>query len=173
MPTQVISGRGLTPRDVAELSRGGVAVALDPEAAAAMDRAHARAEAAAEREPVYGRSTGVGSNRDVLTDDPTHGERLLASHATTGSTPYPPEVVRAAVLVRVNQLARAGSGVPSAVAGALVELVNRDELPVLHRGGGLGIGDLGALAELGLAIGNVLAGPDALGFLSSNAVTLA
>ncbi|HYJ69332.1 MAG TPA: aromatic amino acid ammonia-lyase [Nocardioidaceae bacterium] len=174
MAAHVISGRGLTPGEVVALARREAqAVTLDPAAVAAMDRAHARVESAARRQAVYGRSTGVGANRDVVSSDPGHGVRLAASHATTGATPYPDDVVRAAVLIRVNQLARGGSGVSSAVAVALVDRLNRGDLPALHRGAALGIGDIGALAELGLALGDALEGPDALALLSSNALTLA
>jgi histidine ammonia-lyase len=173
MAVHVISGSGLTPRDVVGLALDGSAVALDPAAIAAMDRAHQRVESAARGRAVYGRSTGVGANRDVVASDPDHGVRLAASHATTGATPYPDDVVRAAVLIRVNQLARGGSGASSAVAVGLVDLLNRGDLPALHRGAALGIGDIGALAELGLALGDALDASDALALMSSNAVTLA
>jgi histidine ammonia-lyase len=122
---------------------------------------------------VYGRTTGVGANHDTGSADALHGSRLLASHATTGPTTYDHEVIRIGLLVRVNQLARGGSGIAPEVADAVVDLLNRDDLPTLHRGGALGTGDLGALAELGLALGDVLDGASVLPLLSSNAITLA
>ena len=58
------------------------------------------------------------------------------------------------------------------MADAIVALLNDGELPELHRGGAIGTGDLGPLAELGLALGDVVDGTSALPLLSSNAITL-
>jgi histidine ammonia-lyase len=168
-----LSGRDLTPRTVIEATRLRQQVELD-----STSRERIRASAAvvvevAQRHPVYGRNTGVGANRDALVADDSHGSRLLASHATTGASEYPQDVVRAALLIRLNQIAAGGSGLPARLADALAGLLNSDRLPVMHRGGAIGTGDLGALAELGLALGDAVASPDVLPLLSSNAVTLA
>lgn len=168
-----LRGTGLTPVDAVALGQRRTPVAL---AGDARQRMKTTAEAVAEiarHRPVYGRTTGVGANRDVLTDDPEHGARLLASHSTTGTVSYPKDVVRLGLLIRVNQLAAGGSGLAPEVADAIVALLNDDELPDLHRGGTLGTGDLGPLAELGLALGAVIDGTSALPLLSSNAITLA
>lgn len=168
-----LSGTGLTPVYAVALGQRRTAVALS---AGARDRMAATAAAVAEvarTRPVYGRTTGVGANRAVLTDDPEHGARLLASHSTTGTVPYPKDVVRLGLLIRVNQLAAGGSGLAPGVADAIVALLNDDDLPDLHRGGAIGTGDLGPLAELGLALGEVIDGTSALPLLSSNAITLA
>jgi histidine ammonia-lyase len=168
-----LSGRDLTPGTVIEATRLHRRVELD---SAARRRIQTSADAVvevAQRQPVYGRNTGVGANRDAQVTDDSHGIRLLASHATTGATAYPQDIVRAAVLIRLNQIAAGGSGLPTRLADALAGLLNTDRLPVLHRGGALGTGDLGALAELGLALGDAVASPDVLPLLSSNAVTLA
>lgn len=173
MQVCVFSGDELSPRTVVEVGRRRTPVALSDDARALMTRTHQVVQETASRQPVYGRTTGVGANRDTETVDTRHGTRLLASHATTGLTAYPPEVVRIGLLIRVNQLARGGAGLAPAVSDAVVDLLNRDELPALHRGGALGTGDLGALAELGLALGDVLDDASVLPLLSSNAITLA
>ncbi|TCM46118.1 histidine ammonia-lyase [Kribbella sp. VKM Ac-2568] len=168
-----ICGVGLTPLDAVSLEQRRTSVQLAEDARKRMaDSAAAVAEIALHR-PVYGRTTGVGANRDVLTSDPEHGARLLASHSTTGTSSYPRDVVRLGLLIRVNQLASGGSGLAPEVADAIVALLNDDDLPDLHRGGAIGTGDLGALAELGLALGDVIDGTSALPLLSSNAITLA
>lgn len=168
-----LTGQGLTPLVAVELGQRRTPVVLE---ASARDRMAASAKAVAEiaeRQPVYGRTTGVGANRDVLTSDAEHGARLLASHSTTGTTPYPKDVVRLGLLIRVNQLAKGGSGLAPDVAEAIIALLNDGEVPDLHRGGAIGTGDLGPLAELGLALGDVVEGTSALALLSSNAITLA
>jgi histidine ammonia-lyase len=168
-----LTGRDLTPRTVIEATSSRQTVELDP---VARERIQASADvvvAVAQRQAVYGRNTGVGANRDAQVTDDSHGIRLLASHATTGATAYPEDVVRAAMLIRLNQIAAGGSGLPPRVADAMAALLNTHAVPVLHRGGAIGTGDLGALAELGLALGDAVASPDVLPLLSSNAVTLA
>lgn len=169
----VVSGHELGPRAAVDVGRRRTPVALSDHARALMSETHRVVEQAARTGAVYGRTTGVGANHDTEPADERHGRRLLASHATTGLTAYSEEVVRIGLLVRVNQLARGGSGLDAAVADAVLDLLNRDAPPVLHRGGALGTGDLGALAELGLAIGEVLGDASALALLSSNAITLA
>jgi histidine ammonia-lyase len=173
MQMYVSSACELSPRSVVEAGRRRTPVALADDARALMATNHRVVQETARRRPVYGRTTGVGANHDTAPVDERHGSRLLASHATTGLTAYSEDVVRIGLLVRVNQLARGGSGLPPAVADAVVDLLNRGDLPTLHRGGALGTGDLGALAELGLALGDVLDDAGVLPLLSSNAITLA
>jgi len=171
-PTE-LTGHGLTPLAAVSLGQRRTPVTLAPEARRMMARSATAVAEVARRRPVYGRTTGVGANRDVLTDDPGHGARLLASHSTTGTVVYPPDVVQLGLLIRVNQLAAGGSGLRPEVADAIITLLNDGPLPELHRGGAIGTGDLGALAELGLALGDVIEGTSALPLLSSNALTLA
>jgi histidine ammonia-lyase len=173
MQTYVVSADPLSPRTAVEVGEGRARVVLSDQARASMAEGHRAVGEVAGRRPVYGRTTGVGANHDTGSADPWHGRRLLASHATTGTTAYDHDVIRIGLLVRVNQLARGGSGIAPEVADAVVDLLNRDDLPALHRGGALGTGDLGALAELGLALGDVLEGAGVLPLLSSNALTLA
>jgi histidine ammonia-lyase len=168
-----LSGTGLTPVGAVALGQRRTPVGLSAGARDRMAGAAAAVAEVARTRPVYGRTTGVGANRAVLTDDPEHGARLLASHSTTGTVSYPKDVVRLGLLIRVNQLAAGGSGLAPDVADAIVALLNEDDLPDLHRGGAIGTGDLGPLAELGLALGVVIDGTSALPLLSSNAITLA
>jgi histidine ammonia-lyase len=168
-----IAGTDLTPLSAVALGQRRTPVRLTEAARKRMADSAAAVTEIAKHRPVYGRTTGVGANRDVLTADSEHGARLLASHSTTGTTPYPKDVVRLGLLIRVNQLATGGSGLAPEVADAIVALLNHDELPDLHRGGAIGTGDLGPLAELGLALGDVVEGTSALSLLSSNAITLA
>ncbi|GAA1567154.1 aromatic amino acid ammonia-lyase [Kribbella sancticallisti] len=171
-PVEIV-GAGLSPLDAVALGQRRTAVRLADDARKRMAESAVAVAEIALRRPVYGRTTGVGANRDVLTSDPEHGARLLASHSTTGMASYPKDVVRLGLLIRVNQLAAGGSGLAPEVADAIVALLNDDELPDLHRGGAIGTGDLGPLAQLGLALGDVIDGTSALPLLSSNAITLA
>jgi histidine ammonia-lyase len=160
----------------------GEAVHLSP---AGRDRArasHDYAVAEAMTRAIYGRSTGVGSNRDVLVTDPMgtagHGSRLLHSHATAAGPLRSARRVRATMAIRLNQLAAGGSGVAPGVLDGLVALISADGLPSVRELGGIGTADLAALATIGLALDAATApgaeiGLDALGFISSSAASLA
>lgn len=173
MTTRLLGDDDLDPLAVVLLGAGSTPIGLTPAARELMATTRDVVTEASRTGAVYGRTTGVGANHDQGSEDSAHGERLLASHATTGLEPYPPAVVRSGLVIRVNQLARGGSGLAPGVADAVIDLVNGPDLPVLHRGGALGTGDLGALAELGLALGDALGEGGALALLSSNALTLA
>lgn len=152
----------------------------------AMERAHQYAVAAGEHGEVYGRTTGVGANKDVELDESSSTNqdlRLFRSHATAYGPQLDRRTARAAAAVRLHQLLQGGSGIDPSAAGALARALDADDLTAVHRDGSMGIGDLSQLAELALGlIGEVSgAGPaqwrptggDALPFLSSNAFTVA
>ncbi|MBC3190470.1 aromatic amino acid lyase [Pseudonocardia sp. C8] len=184
----VVDGRALTCGDVVRVAAGGVPVTVAADAAAAVRDSHGTACAVSSTRPVYGRTTGVGANRDAVVgtgDAETHDLRLLLSHAAAVGEALDEPAVRAAMLVRLNQLAAAGSGIHPRVVGALADALRAGALPAVHDAGSIGTGDLSALAEIALTLtGHLpwarghrppipLEPGDALAFLSSNAVTLA
>lgn len=190
-----IDGGALTPAAVAAVARAGERVGLDPAARERNAKSHADIAARLERgEALYGASTGVGALRDrpIETGDRERLQwNLLRSHAHGAGPAVPPEQVRAAMLVRANQLAGGGAGVAPALFDALVDAINGGLTPVTRQVGSLGTGDLAGLADVALALlgegwvwrgEDVVAAPapdrtirlglrDALGFMSSNAFT--
>ena len=172
----LIGDEPLTPAAVAAAARSGpLRVELSGAARERIAAGHAAAVAVAARRRVYGRTTGVGANRHVAVgkDAAEHGRRLLRSHAGGVGEPLAAEVVRATMLVRLNQIARGGGGARPEVADALAALLAAPEPPALRGLGGLGTGDLTVLAQLGLALGDALGEGDALPLMSSNAATFA
>jgi histidine ammonia-lyase len=173
-----IGDEPLTPAAVAAAARSGpVEVELSPAARERIAAARAAADAAVGRRQLYGRTTGVGANRDtaVQVGGREHALALLRSHAAGLGAPLPAEAVRAALLVRLNQMAAGGGGHRPELADALVALLQDESLPVLRDLGGIGTGDLTVLAQLGLVLersGVEFAKGDALPLISSNAVTL-
>ncbi|MER5405323.1 aromatic amino acid ammonia-lyase [Streptomyces sp. NPDC002769] len=137
---------------------------------------------------VYGRSTGVGANRneDVPTEAAAeHGLRLLRSHAGAIGEELPARQVRAMLAVRANQLLAGGAGLRPTVVTALCEALEAGAYPVVNEFGSVGTGDIAALAQLGLALvgehrwrgtgapePQPLDNNDALALISSNALTL-
>lgn len=154
--TVTLDGQTFTPGDVAAVARGGAEVSLD---AGARQRnaaaAAALAELLARGEPVYGVTTGVGAFRSrELAPAEREGQqlRLLRSHASGAGRLLAPELVRAAMVVRANQLGAGGAGTSDELLDALVDAINAGFVPVVHELGSLGTGDLTALAEIALAL---------------------
>jgi histidine ammonia-lyase len=189
--TIMFDGTNLTLSDVVRVADGQVAVGLSSAGLDRMRHSWLAAREAAARQPVYGRTTGVGANRTETvhaqngTTD-THGMRLLRSHASGIGDVLPEREVRAMLAVRVNQLLRGGAGVRPAIAESIAAALNSGVYPRVHEYGAVGTGDLGPLAELGLALvgegrwhgGGVPPDPvaiddgDALALISSNALTI-
>src|SRR5581483_6012703 len=79
--------------------------------------------------------------------------RLLRSHAAGVGEPYPDEIVRAAMLLRANALAKGYSGARVETVELLVECLNRGVLPRVPSRGSVGAsGDLAPLAHLALPL---------------------
>lgn len=186
-PPVRIDGRTLTCRDIVRVARSGVSVSLDEAARNRAQDAWELVENLTAARPVYGRTTGVGANRDEEVGAEAalgHGVRLLRSHAGGVGPLLPADHVRATLVVRLNQLAAGGSGVHPRVLDALEQAIDLEALPLVHRLGAIGTGDLTALAEIALTLsgerpwgtGEVPPVPmgtgDALSFMSSNAATL-
>ena len=149
-----LTGRTLTPEQVVLLANGAARARIAPTALARASASATAAERIAARQPVYGRTTGVGANRTqrVADGDLGHGLRLLRSHAGGIGRQVSTEATRAMLTVRANQLLAGGAGVHPAIIEAIVQALNANALPVIHEYGGLGTADLTALAELGLTL---------------------
>src|SRR4051794_14706364 len=100
--TLEINGSGLTCDIVGTVARSGTFVTVPPQAVERARQAWEVARDVAERRPVYGRTTGVGANRNVtIDDDDAHGLRLLRSHAGGAGPLLSSEIVRAMLVVRL------------------------------------------------------------------------
>ena len=108
------------------------------------------------REHTYGVNTGFGrfvsrSIPEELTEELQ--VRLLRSHACGVGEPYPDEVVRAAMLLRANALAKGTSGARVGLVEAVLACLNGDVLPRVPSRGSVGAsGDLAPLAHLALPL---------------------
>jgi histidine ammonia-lyase len=151
-----LDGRSLTPAQVSAVAREGRPVRLE---ATARARNAAAADALARLvdlgTPIYGVTTGVGAlrSREVLPGErPDNQLRLLRSHACGAGRPLAAEEVRAAMVVRANQLGAGGAGVSDELLGALVAALNTRFVPFTRELGSLGTGDLTVLADIALAL---------------------
>lgn len=95
---------------------------------------------------IYGVNTGYGSNsRYVISsaDLAAHQHSLLQFIGCGVGEPFPESVVRAAILLRANALARGFSGVRVPIIERLLDLLNNRISPVVPR-----IGSVGASGDL-------------------------
>ena len=107
-------------------------------------------------EHTYGVNTGFGRFvSESIPDDQVEELqlRLLRSHACGVGEPYPAEVIRAAMLLRANALAKGYSGARVETVELLIECLNRGVLPRVPARGSVGAsGDLAPLAHLALPL---------------------
>jgi histidine ammonia-lyase len=105
---------------------------------------------------IYAVNTGVGELVDVkIPPDELKALQvnLLRSHACGVGDRFPPEVVRAMMLLRANALAKGYSGVRPDIVQMLVKMLNSGIVPSVPRQGSVGAsGDLVMLAHLGLVM---------------------
>jgi histidine ammonia-lyase len=173
-----LSGEELRLKDVWRVAvEREPAPPLSDEAKARMRAARAVVEKVAHgtNEHTYGVNTGFGRFVSRVIPDELTEElqlRLLRSHACGVGNPYPDEVVRAAMLLRANALAKGNSGARVETVELLLECLNRGLLPYVPARGSVGAsGDLAPLAHLALPLvgegrayvdGELLDGADAL-----------
>lgn len=157
-PSPVAFAAGdLRPRDLRALLRSDAPLALDAAARPGVERAaEVVARIAAGDESVYGVNTGFGKlaqtsiPRDRLSD---LQRNLVVSHACGVGAPLARDVVRLAIALKINSLARGYSGVRWRVIETLVAFLERDLVPVVPGQGSVGAsGDLAPLAHLACAM---------------------
>ncbi|MDQ0746414.1 histidine ammonia-lyase [Streptomyces africanus] len=151
----VLDGIGLRVEDVVRLADGRARPVLRADAMKRVAESWDAARQIAATGRVYGRSTGVGANRneDVPTEAAAeHGLRLLRSHAGAIGEELPAREVRALLAVRANQLLAGGAGLRPTMVTALCEALESGAYPVVNEFGSVGTGDIAALAQVGLAL---------------------
>jgi histidine ammonia-lyase len=153
----LIGDAPLTIDAVVAVARGRAEVRLGDAARARIARAHqVIVDVVARGDVVYGVTTGFGqlATTHIPLDKVRElQENLVRSHAAGVGVPLSREVVRAAMTVRLNTLARGYSGVRVEVAELLAAMLNADLVPWVPSRGSLGAsGDLAPSAHLVLAM---------------------
>lgn len=148
----------------------GAAIELDPAALARVaDNRRVLEEILSTGTPVYGISTGFGAlvSNTVAPELQRHLQlNLLRSHAAGTGPDLAPDVVRAAIAVRINGLLLGHSGIRPLVLERVAALLNAGFVPRVPRTGSLGAsGDLAPSAHAFLPLvgeGEVFAADGAL-----------
>ncbi|MBC7990433.1 MAG: aromatic amino acid lyase [Luteimonas sp.] len=166
-----LDGRSLTRTQLVTVANGA-SIELDTTALKAVARASEfLAEQVRREEPIYGVSTGFGSNADkLLGAHPLRDElpgatasgrslheelqrNLIISHAVCVGEAFAADVVRAMLCIRINTLLRGHSGIRVETLQALAAMLNAGIVPVVPQLGSVGAsGDLAPLSHLAIVL---------------------
>lgn len=143
----------LTIEEVVKVARNFEKIELTENAIAAVNKARDYVEEKLSKgEIIYGLTTGFGKFSDTfipLEDTAALQRNLIISHSCGMGDPYPTEVVRGAMLLRINALARGNSGVRLSTLMTMVNMLNKNVHPVIPQKGSLGAsGDLAPLSHI-------------------------
>ena len=151
----MLTGEDLRVEDVWEVAVHGAEASIAADARSRMAAARELVDSLG-AEHTYGVNTGFGRFVSAHIPDEQAEElqlRLLRSHACGVGEPYPDDVVRGAMLLRANALAKGFSGARTETVELLVECLNRGVVPVVPARGSVGAsGDLAPLAHLALPL---------------------
>lgn len=159
-----LDGRSLTIPQVIEVARGNAQVALDPEAMGRVQQSFDLLLGAAEQGiPIYGLNRGVGENKDKTIfsgamdpDARQASERFNANNLRATSAGVGPEaseeLVRAAMVIRLNTIVFGYTGAQPVVAERYRDFLNLRIHPVIPTRGSVGEADITILAHIGLAM---------------------
>ena len=137
-----IRGQDLVPEKVAEVAYGRSGVFIADAARQRMEASFSLVKSIlASGKPTYGISTGFGDLSRVTISESQNYElqrNLIRSHASGVGRPFPKEVVRAMMVLRLNALCVGYSGINPQLADLLASLINEDIIPVIPQQGSLG-----------------------------------
>lgn len=172
----LITGHSLTLEELAAVCRENAPVALSYEARQNILKSRQVVDMLVdEAAVVYGITTGFGKFSDVtITQDECKllQRNLIVTHAVGAGEPFPRDVARGIMLLRVNNLAKGFSGTRLSLVETLVEMLNKGVTPVIPQKGSLGAsGDLAPLSHMVLPMlglgkaeyqGEILPGAEAM-----------
>jgi len=127
------------------------------------------------KEIVYGLTTGFASFKDVAINEDQTEElqtNLIESHSVGVGKPFDEEIVRAAIVIRINSLVKGCSGVRVIVLETLIKMLNNHVYPYVPEQGSVGSsGDLAPLSHTMLVLlgkgkafydGKIISGEEAM-----------
>ncbi len=155
----VLDGEQLTLKDVVKIARTpGSVISISDESKLKIKHSREWVDQVQKSgEPiVYGINTGFGSKASVSISKEKLKDlqrNLIMSHSAGTGKPLPIDVVRAAMLMRANTLAKGHSGIRLEVVDTLLQMLERGVTPWIPEQGSLGAsGDLAPLSHLALVL---------------------
>jgi len=153
----VVNGKSLTVERAIDVAERNVQVRASAQSLKQMEKFRALLEQKLARgEVVYGVNTGFGSLSDKIVRPENLDElqlNLIRSHSAGVGPPLSTEVVRAAMLIRLNNLLNGNSAARKDIAELFVGMLNKGITPYVPEFGSLGAsGDLVPSAHMALAM---------------------
>ena len=152
-----IDGKSLTIEDIIKVCRDYEKVEITEEAKAAVNKSRDYVRGKLENDAViYGLTTGFGrfANVKISYEETAQLQKnLIISHTCSMGNPYPKHYVRAAMLLRCNNLTRGFSGIRLSTIQTMVDMLNADIVPIVPEKGSVGSsGDLAPLSCIALGL---------------------
>lgn len=153
----VLDGYSLTLEDVIKVARNYEEVMLSDQGREQILASRRIVDKILDEEkPVYGISTGFGdfSTISISKDERAKLQRnLILSHATGVGEHLPEDVVRSAMMLRANSLAKGYSGIRLSTVEMLLNMLNKHVCPAIPAKGSVGAsGDLAPLSHMVLVM---------------------
>ncbi|KAF5070333.1 histidine ammonia-lyase [Proteiniclasticum sp. QWL-01] len=157
MEKLLLDGSSLTIEDFISVTRGMRKVGLTDASKQAVLKARELVDRfVSEHRVVYGLTTGFGKFSDVSIDqDETEAlqRNLITSHCCGVGEPFPADIVRGIILLRVNALSKGFSGIRLETLESLIGMLNENVVPYVPEKGSLGAsGDLAPLSHVALTL---------------------
>ncbi|KEO55102.1 aromatic amino acid lyase [Thioclava indica] len=151
-----LDGRSLTLGQLEALSNQNMRIARAAHTFDAVKSARSAVEVTmSSGTTAYGVTTSVGAFKDCKVTDEVElefNQRLLRAHFFAIGEPIRPEIVRAAIAVRVNSALTGQAGVQPDLLDALINIYHADVIPEVRPLGSLGCADLGLMGQIGAAL---------------------
>lgn len=172
----IVDGNSLNLDDFIKVTRDNEKIKLSEEAIHKVEVARAYTDKLVEDgKVVYGITTGFGKFSDVRIKEEetkTLQRNLIISHSCGVGEPFPIDIARGIVLLRVNALAKGHSGIRLETLNTMIDMLNKNVTPIIPEKGSLGAsGDLAPLAHMVLVMigegeayynGEILPGKEAM-----------
>jgi len=157
MKPLIITGSDLKISDVVNVARHGQKVELHPDARKRINECRAMLEKKiVAHEIMYGVNTGIGEFSEIVLDDnqiKDFQRYLVYNHAAGIGEPASIEIVRAAILGRINVHAHGNSGNRLEITETFVEMLNKGVTPFACQKGSVGAcGDLAPMSQIALLL---------------------
>ncbi|MBI2596071.1 histidine ammonia-lyase [Candidatus Daviesbacteria bacterium] len=148
-----ISNRQLSYREIYESIKREEKISVNPKILKRLGKQREKIKKILNQKgAVYGINTGFGALKtksinpeDILTLQ----ENLIRSHAAGVGNPFPQNIVKAVMILIINNLSKGYSGVRPVIIETLIQMVNKGVIPVVPEKGSVGSsGDLNPSAHI-------------------------
>lgn len=153
----ILDGSNLTVEKLVRIARHNEKVELSNEALQRIKTCRAMLEEKIiAHEIMYGVNTGIGEFSEVVLNDEQvkdFQKYLIYNHSAGIGEPMPIEYVRGAIAGRINVHAHGNSGCRPEITLTLIEMLNKNCIPVVCEKGSVGAcGDLAPMAQIALLL---------------------